>query len=53
LGSIALLFGWVDIRVFSTPDATGRLNTNGWWAVYALDRMGLFFFFVEYWPVVG
>ena len=47
-----VLFGWVDTRVFSTPSSAGMLNTEGGWALYALDRLGLFLF-GSYWPVVG
>ena len=36
----------------STPSSAGMLNTDGGWALYALDRLGLFLF-GSYWPVVG
>ena len=47
-----VLLGWTNMMVFSTPDRQGSLGTDGGWALYFLDKLGVISF-GRYWPVAG
>ena len=47
-----VLLGWTNLMVFSTPDHKGSLGTEGGWALYLLDKVGVISF-GRYWPVAG
>ena len=47
-----VLLGWTNLMVFSTPEQKGSLGTEGGWALYLLDKMGVISF-GHYWPVAG
>ena len=47
-----VLLGWTKLMVFSTPDHQGSSGTDGGWALYLLDKVGVISF-VRYWPVAG
>ena len=40
------------MMVFSTPDHQGSLGTDGGWALYLLDKLGVISF-GRYWPMAG
>ena len=47
-----VLFGWTKIAVFSTPEIRGSLGTDGGWALYFVDKVGVLCF-GQYWPLAG
>ena len=47
-----VLLGWTNLMVFSTPEQKGSLGTEGGWALYLLDKVGVISF-GRYWPVAG
>ena len=47
-----VLFGWTNYAVFSTPERKGSLGTDGGWALYFVDKLGVLCF-GQYWPVAG
>ncbi|OLQ15436.1 hypothetical protein AK812_SmicGene287 [Symbiodinium microadriaticum] len=47
-----VLLGWTNLMVFSTPEQKGSLGTDGGWALYLLDKVGVISF-GRYWPVAG
>ena len=47
-----VLLSWTNLMVFSTPDRQGSLGTEGGWALYLLDKLGVISF-GRYWPVAG
>ena len=47
-----VLLGWTNLMVFSTPEHKGSLGTEGGWALYLLDKVGVISF-GRYWPVAG
>ena len=47
-----VLFGWAILSIFSTPEQSGSLRTDGGWILYFTDQAGLWFF-GHYWPTAG
>ena len=43
-----VLFQWTNYAVFSTPDRKGSLRTDGGWAPYFVDKLGVLCF-GQYW----
>ena len=39
-----VLLGWTNLMVFSTPEQKGSLGTEGGWALYFLDKVGVISF---------
>ena len=39
-----VLFGWATLSIFSTPEQSGSLRTDGGWILYFTDQAGLWLF---------